>query len=196
MLVRFADLIDGEKSHTFESLLSTIFVNWDVLCVDIYMKSAAAELWFFLKIALGEKKTTFSDAIANEPLIAWSRFLRFAPSSGKIDYCRRFLSSSVAWSVLCNVESELLNRWLEPLDFRLWDARTGTIVGTLEAKSSLTSAEFDPQTREVHIHLATVVPKEPHAASIAWTDSVTEKQSLDSLGTEIERLELEKNFEP
>ncbi|GER41674.1 eukaryotic translation initiation factor 3subunit I, partial [Striga asiatica] len=75
---------------------------------------------------------------------------------------------SVAWSVLCNVESELLNRWLEPLDFRLWDARTGTIVGTLEAKSSVTSAEFDPPTREVHIHLATVGPEEPHAATLSF----------------------------
>ncbi|KAK6127843.1 hypothetical protein DH2020_038412 [Rehmannia glutinosa] len=60
-------------------------------------------------------------------------------------------------------------------------------------KHKLDNAKFDHQVRQVHVPRATVGPEEPHAASTTWPDSVTEKQGLDSLESEIERTEFE-NF--
>ncbi|CAA0811258.1 Unknown protein [Striga hermonthica] len=41
-------------------------------------------------------------------------------------------------------------------------------------KHKLNNAKFDSPAREVHIPFATVGPEEPHAASTAWPDSVTD----------------------
>ncbi|CAA0811256.1 Insulinase (Peptidase family M16) family protein [Striga hermonthica] len=59
-------------------------------------------------------------------------------------------------------------------------------------QSLVATAAAAAHATEVHIPFATVGPEEPHAASTAWPDSVTDKQNLDSLGSETERLELEK----
>lgn len=48
------------------------------------------------------------------------------------------------------------------------------------------------QVRQVQIPHASVGPEEPHAASTAWPDGVTEKQGFDLLDSEVDRAEFEK----
>lgn len=52
---------------------------------------------------------------------------------------------------------------------------------------------YNPEVRNVQVPRASVGPEEPHAASTAWPDGVTEKPGSDLLDTEAERIEFE-NF--